>query len=207
VVGGYLRMLQRDETPLAPRHRQLVDHAARSCERLVELISEMSDLAKLDNQTANLHFETFDLFSELASVAGHVEEGRDRDVTLQVTGPSHGARVTADRRRVGAALQALLRAVLREQGMPVVIQADRRLVREETGTAAVVVIAREADVERALHSPPQRFDQRRGGMGLSLPIAKRVIERARGRLWSPSSNESDDRAFRNAVLLSIPTVA
>ena len=36
VVGGYLRMLQRDsDSPLADRHRKMVEEAERSCARIV----------------------------------------------------------------------------------------------------------------------------------------------------------------------------
>src|SRR5215471_11590059 len=49
VVGGYLRMLQRDtDEPLTTRQRKLVDEAEKSCARLVTLISEMSDVGKID---------------------------------------------------------------------------------------------------------------------------------------------------------------
>ena len=49
VVGGYLRMLQRDaDTPLSERQRRMIDEAERSCQRLVALIAELSEIQKLD---------------------------------------------------------------------------------------------------------------------------------------------------------------
>ena len=49
VVGGYLRMLQRDtETPLSDRQRKMVDEAEKSCARLVALIAELSEVGKID---------------------------------------------------------------------------------------------------------------------------------------------------------------
>ena len=49
VVGGYLRMLQRDtESPLSERQRKMIDEAEKSCVRLVALIAELSELSKLD---------------------------------------------------------------------------------------------------------------------------------------------------------------
>ena len=49
VVGGYLRMLQRDaDVPLSQRQRRMIDEAERSCQRLVALIGELSEIQKLD---------------------------------------------------------------------------------------------------------------------------------------------------------------
>src|SRR5262249_33965089 len=49
VVGGYLRMLQRDtDAQLSERQRKMIDEAERSCARLVAIVAEMSDIAKLD---------------------------------------------------------------------------------------------------------------------------------------------------------------
>ena len=82
--------------------------------------------------------------------------------------------------------------------------ADRRLVKSDHTTAAIVVIARETDVQRAYDATARPFDEHRGGVGLSLPIARRVVERAGGRVWSPTPDGDDDRGLRSAVVVSIP---
>mgnify|MGYP003381373596 CR=1 FL=1 len=71
-------------------------------------------------------------------------------------------------------------------------------------TSATVVIAREPDVQRAYERVAQPFDEYRGGMGLSLPIARRVVERAGGRIWAPTPDGDDDRGLRSAVVITIP---
>lgn len=208
VVGGYLRMLQNDDkTALSERHRTLVDHAARSCNRLVELIAELSEVGKLDNHTAAVHVETFDLFADLEDVAAGVVEGRDRDVTFAVTGVTAGAILTGDRQRLTAAFAAVFRSLLREQGLPVAVCAERRLVRSHGITSAVVIVAPAADVPHILDLPSTTFDERRGGMGLSLPIARRVIEQAGGRLSAPMSDSQVDRGLKGAAMVSIPLPA
>lgn len=205
VVGGYLRMLEMDtDASLSSRHRALIEHASKSCARLVEVIAELSDVGKLDNRTAAIRTERFDLFADLEDVAARIDEGKDRDVTLQLAGASHGAPVTGDRQRVATAFAAIFRALLREQGVPVVLTAERRLVRSGGTTAALVIVAREGEVERAIESTARDFDERRGGMGLSLPIARRVIEHAGGRLWAPSPVDDEDRAMKSAAVVSIP---
>src|SRR5262252_2706148 len=61
IVGGYLRMLQRDaDQPLTDRQRKMVDEAEKSCARLVD-------------------------------VAAHVHEAEDRDVRLTLRGAGAAA--------------------------------------------------------------------------------------------------------------------
>jgi signal transduction histidine kinase len=70
VVGGYLRMLQKDtESPLSERQQKMVDEAFKACTRLVALFAEQSEVGKLDNNTAPLKAERFDLFTDLDDVA------------------------------------------------------------------------------------------------------------------------------------------
>ena len=204
VVGGYLRMLQRDTDPLTERQRKMIDEASKSCTRLVALITELSDIAKLDNNTAPTTIEPFDLFSELTDVARNVHEGSDREVTLTLGGMSAGAMVTGDRQRLRAAFGVFFRALMREQPGAIAMVAERRLVKADNRTSATVVIAREPDVQRAYERVAQPFDEYRGGMGLSLPIARRVVERAGGRIWAPTPDGDDDRGLRSAVVITIP---
>ncbi len=204
VVGGYLRMLQKDSAGMDERHRKMIDEAVKSCARLVELIGELSDVGKLDSDTAPATTETFDLFSDLDSVAASVPDGRDREVHLRLTGATSGARLIGDRPRLLTAFGAFFRALVREQGTAVTMVGDRRLVTGDDGTAAVVIIAREADIQRAWDAVAQPFDEYRGGVGLSLPIARRVVERAGGRIWSPTPADDGDRALRSAMVVSLP---
>ncbi len=204
VVGGYLRMLQQDGDPLTERQRKMVDEAAKSCARLVGLIGELSDIATLDNNTAPSKAETFDLFSELDDVAANVQEGNDREVRLQLGGMSAGAKLTGDRQRLRHAFGVFCRALMREQPAAITMVAERRLVTAGGINSAMIVIAREPDVQRAYERVAQPFDEYRGGMGLSLPIARRVIERMGGRLWAPTPDGDDDRGLRSAVVITIP---
>jgi signal transduction histidine kinase len=204
VVGGYLRMLQRDaENPLSDRHRKMVEEAERSCARLVALIGELNEVSKLDDPLTPLPEEPFDLFAVLREVAGETHEAADRGVQLKMRGLSSGAPLNGDLVRVHGALGSLVRAVLREQQDAGVVIAECRLTRNGSDSTAVVAIANEFEVAAALEAPPTMFDDRRGGLGLLLPIARRVIERHGGRLWSPPS-EKAGFGSKSAVLLSIP---
>ena len=205
VVSGYLRMLQMDaETTLPDRQRKMVDAAAGSCARLVALIDELDELGALEAGAAPVTADAFDIFADLELVASRMHEAEDRGVRLRLVGMPFGARVVGDRRRLTAACEAIFRAVLREQPTAVTILGDRRLVTTPGSRAAVLVVAREADVDRAHDAAAQPFAEHRGGTGLTLPIARRVIEQAGGRVWSPTPADAEDRSLRSAVVVSIP---
>jgi signal transduction histidine kinase len=203
VVGGYLRMLQKDvQPPLHERQKKMVDEAAKSTARIVEIIAEMSDIAKLDSGDVAIRQEPFDLFTLVGEVAATVHEAEDRGVRLQVQGESAGATIAGDVTRVRAAISAFLRAVLREQPSAGVVVADRRLVREAGGHSAVVAIASEQAVQQSYGSPRRALEEKRSGLGLALPLARRVVERHGGAVWSPSGGSDSDS--RGAILFSVP---
>jgi len=209
VVGGYLRMLQRDaETPLGERHRRMVDEAEKSWARLVALIAELNDISKLDDGLIALTSKPLDLFELIGNVAEGVHEAEDRDVRLKAQGKTVGAGMTGDIERLSTAFAAIFRAILREKPGPCTVIVDRRIVQKGATSSAVIVVADDPSVQTAYDASPGIFDEKRGGVGLSLPIARRVIEAHGGRLWSPGlvtdPGEGGDRAARGAALITFP---
>jgi signal transduction histidine kinase len=197
VVGGYLRMLQRGEAPLSELQRKMVDEAERSCQRLVALIAELSEIQKLDANLVKLAQQGLDAFPVMAEAASGVHEPDERNVRLEIRGHSSGASMAGDVTRLRAAFAAIYRASLREMPANTTVIADRRLDRRQGVPSAVLVIAAEANVQAAYDAEPVPFDEKRGGLGLTLPIACRVIERHRGRIWSPVGG-------RAAAIVSFP---
>ena len=186
VVGGYLRMLQRDgDPPLGARQKKMIDEAEKSCARLVALIAELSDLSKLDAGLIPLSQKALDLFPLLEDVARSVHEAEERDVRLALRGESSGAPILGDEARLRGAFEAIFRAILREQPAACTVVVDRRHDLSAGRSSAVVVIAEESRVASAYAAAEVVFDGKRGGMGLALPIARRVIDRHGGRIWAP----------------------
>jgi signal transduction histidine kinase len=211
VVAGYLRMLQRDtDEPLGERQRKMVDEAEKSCARLVALIAALSEVAKLDEGVVAMSNADTDLFPLVADVADSVHEAADRDVRLEIRGNPSGAIIRGDEQRLRSAFSAIFHAILRETVGPGTVVVDRRIEMDSKPSSAVVIVAEAAAVQAAYTAPIGPFDEKRGGVGLSLPIARRVIEAHRGRLWSPAGRESsasspfDHRAARATALVAIP---
>lgn len=210
VVGGYLRMLQRDSDGLSERHRKMIDEAEKSCARLVAIVAELSDIGKLDSGQLSLNHERLDIFALVTEVAEHVQEGRDREVRLDVRGET-GAEMMGDRTRLRDAFSAVFRAILREKGGPAVVVVDRRRAVVDAKTSAVVVIADEPSVQTAYERDRNAFDERRGGLGLALPLARRVIEGHGGSIWSPAASgtpgdagDHTDALTRGSAIVRLP---
>jgi signal transduction histidine kinase len=192
VVAGYLRMLLREQAgPLTDRQKKMLEEAERSCARIGVLVSEMKELGKLESGEAALATQTIDLGSLLAELASGMQEGSDRGVRLEVHGPLQTVTVTGDRTRLATALRALMHAALRERGEPGVIVVECTVLTDTTPASVLVAIGDEPtvrDLAAAARFEPPPFDEWRGGLGLALPIGRRVIERQGGSLWSATGD-------------------
>jgi signal transduction histidine kinase len=209
VVGGYLRMLQKDqEPPMSERQRRMIDEAEKSCARLVAIVAELSEIGKLDSGAITLVRQPLDLFPLVEKVAELVHEAEERDVHVKLIGPSDGGIITGDTARLHTAMDAIFRAILREKPGPATVVAERRLETRDGQASAVLVICDEGRVQEAYDCKPGAFDDRRGGLGLALPLARRVIEGLGGRIWSPANTSGDadspDPLSRGSVIISFP---
>ena len=201
IVGGYLRMLQRDATaPLNERQRKMVDEAERSCQRLVELIAELSEVQRLDAERIELAQQSFDIFSVIESAAATAHVPDDRGVRLELRGPSEGAPGRGDLTRVQRAYTSVFRALLRELPENSCLVGERRLETRGGSRSATLVVADEGRLNGAWTTDAAPFDEKRGGLGLALPIARRVIERHGGQIWSPPGD------VRSVAIVSLPIV-
>ena len=195
---------------MSERQRRMIDEAEKSCARLVAIVSEMSDIGKLDSGSIKLAQQPLDLFALLEQVANLVHEAKDRAVHLKLIGPPDGAHMSGDATRLRTAFDALFRAILREQPGPTTVVAERRCETREGRRHAVLIVAVEGSVQEAYDRSPGPFDDKRGGMGLALPLARRVIEGHGGRIWSPaaavssSGADSSDPLARGSVVISFP---
>ena len=194
---------------MSERQRRMIDEAEKSCARWVAIVSEMSDIGKLDSGAITLAQHPLDLFSLLAQVAELVHEASDRNVHLKLIGASHGANINGDAPRLRTAFDALFRAILREQQGPSTVVAERRRETRDGQPCAVLIVAGEGSVQEAYDRKSGPFDDTRGGMGLALPLARRVIEGHGGRIWSPAAAttggpHASDPLARGSVVISFP---
>jgi signal transduction histidine kinase len=198
VVAGYLRMLLREQAgPLNDKQKKMLEEADRSCGRIGALVAEMSEFGKLEGGSIALARQEFDLAALTTEVASGLHDDEDRGVYLEPRAQTPVV-VTGDRARIGAAIKALMQSAIRERVEPGI------LVARCSGVApaewAVLTIGDEtalSELERAAQETPPTFDEWRGGLGLALPVARRVIEAHGGALWSGAGSHSRSAsAFR-----------
>ena len=193
---------------MSERQRRMIDEAEKSCARLVAIVAELSEIGKLDSGAAKHASQPVEIFSLIGEVAELVHEASDRDVRLTLTGLSDGAHMTGDTTRLRAAFDAIFRAILREKPGPTTVVAERRLVTRDGRPNAVLIVADEERVQEAYDRDPGPFDDMRGGLGLALPVARRVIEGHGGSLWSPAAaapaGDQPDPLARGSVIMSFP---
>ena len=187
VVGGYLRMLQRDtETPLGDRQRKMIDEAEKSCARLVALIAELSEVGKIDDGHIAGDQAT-DLFPLVAEVAGSVHEADERDVRLEVRGRRAGAPMAGD---VGPASRRVWRHFssdsARKSAAP--CRSIARAPSHEDGSrsSAVIVVAERRERTDA-HTTRRRDRSTKNAAGSASRCRSRVASsrRTAARIWSP----------------------
>ena len=196
-------MLLREQAgPLTEQQRKMLQEADKSCARIGSLVAEMSELGKLEDGQIKVARVPFDLGALIVEVASSMHEGEDRGVRLEtrVAGP---VMVAGDRPRLAAAIGALMHAALRERGEPGVIVVECSTLSEANHIWAIVTIGDETAAKplvAAARTTPPVFDEWRGGLGLALPVGRRVIEAHGGALWSAGGGEHP----RTASALRLP---
>jgi signal transduction histidine kinase len=201
VVAGYLRMLLREQGgPLTDKQRKMLEEADRSCTRLGALVGEMSDLGKLESHELSLARHEVDINQILSEMPERVREGADRGVRLEVRAAAKPLIVVGDRVRLSTALTALVHAALRERGDPGIVVAECSMIKDERnwGVVAIGDDSLLSPLRDSRRTPPP-FDEWRGGLGLALPVARRIIEAHGGALWSLPGAQS-----RSASALRLP---
>lgn len=179
-------MLLRERAgPLADSQRRLLEEAEKSCGRLSALIAEMSELGQLHDGrlsltrgTANLH----DVLMEL-----HEDATAEGQAAVVVELAREPMLIAADAGRLRRTIEAVVFALRRE-----IIDSGELIVhgttRPKNGTrAAWIAVGTRPVVEELKGAQADQlgpFDEWRGGCGLALPLARRVVEMHGGRLMA-----------------------
>lgn len=174
VVRGYLRMLDHDPT-LSQRARKVIGDATRAADRLVGLLDEVGELARLKDHAVRLSLKSTSLRSILNQAVQAVELPDSHDVELDVVAPVD-VRWRVDEKRMRSVFETLISVLARAQTGSATI--DLRLTKTKS-TAYVWVTPRSLARGKVVDQP---IDVARGGSGLLLPIAEAIVHAHGGRL-------------------------
>ena len=175
VVAGYIRMLLKERAgALNDQQRKLLEEAEKSCGRLSALVAEVSELSNLESGTAPFNRSRTDLQTLLTEAVADLPPLPDREVPVTLDLDANPAPIEADPVRLKQALASVIVGLRRElvddEGLQV---RQRRLGgRYEVlfgDAATIAALDKEPDQGRAV------FDEWRGGVGLSLAVARRIL--------------------------------
>lgn len=175
VVSGYIRMLLKDRAgALTDQQRRLLEEAEKSCGRLSALLAEVSDLSTLEAGTAPFNKSGTDLHRMLRDAVERLPPLPDREVQIHLEVDADPAPVDADPVRMTQALGAVIAALRRE-----LVGDEGLTVRTRRTQGGYEIAMGDAATLEALEQEPAAargvFDEWRGGVGLSLAVARRIL--------------------------------
>jgi len=175
VVSGYIRMLLKDRAgALTDQQRRLLEEAEKACGRLSGLVAEMSELSNLEAGTLPFNRSSADLRAILREAVAELPPLPDREIAVAVETGEGPAAITADPVRLKNALAAVTASLRRE-----LIGDEPLIIRERKDASGYEVLFGDSATIAALEAEPSgargAFDEWRGGVGLSLMVARRVL--------------------------------
>ena len=204
--------LELDATDLPPRIRDGIQKIDVETGHLVQMVTELLDLSRIEQGSSPLHFEDVDIAALARACVERVRLFAERHgVALRTELPGGLPPVRGDEDRLGQLLVNLLHNAVKFSP-----PAGSVVVRARPGPEEVVVSVADqgvgiprADIERVF----ERFykvDKARvrgqGGTGLGLAIARHIAESHGGRIWA-ESEEGVGSTFSFAIPTSSPEYA
>lgn len=175
-------LLKERAGPLSDPQRKLLEEAEKGCARLTALLSEVSELSNLEGGTAPFNRQSTDLHKALREAVDQLPPLPDRDVPVDLQLDGDSATVRADPVRLTQAFSSIIKSLRRE------LVGDAPLVvRQRRAPAGIEIHIGDEDTLAALDAEGsaarELFDEWRGGSGLMLPVARRILEAQGGRIW------------------------
>jgi K+-sensing histidine kinase KdpD len=191
VVSGYLRMVLKDPThTLDDRYRRMLEEAEKSCARLTAIVAEMSDLSALEAGTASFKKAPIDIRLVLADAIAALPPLPDRTVDVELNPGDGPAVLQGDASRLKTAVMSILHGLRRE-----IVNDEKLVVKEwlaegQENPVTWIAIADGENIDRVSSAQGEdltTFDEWRGGCGLSLAVARRIINGHDGTIWSAAT--------------------
>ena len=192
IRGSVQLVLDEPDSVPDAEHRQLLQIALNNCERLVRIINDILDIAKMESGNITLHRKPVNI-ADIVRQSIQVVEGpaRAATVTLDAKLPARLRPVMVDPDRIVQALVNLLSNAVKfaPQGSTVTVTAAD----SENLVTLTVSDQGEGIAPENLNRLFKKFQQvdssssrRTGGTGLGLAITKALVEQHGGRIYVDS---------------------
>jgi signal transduction histidine kinase len=184
-ISGFLEMMQDEEEGLGETGRQYLEVIRRSTERLHALVEDLLLIAQIEAKRVELQREPIDLRELVASAVETVQSAADaKGVTLDVV-TDHPLEVSADRGRIGQALDSLLSNAVKftnEGGsVTITVAGDHDSVQLVVADTGIGVAADEqAQIFSRFFRATTATKRAIPGTGLGLAISQALVEQHGG---------------------------
>lgn len=194
VIGGCLRMIRLYRNQGHEKLDAVLAQADRNYDRLVELLAEISDLWRLEVGEAVFNRNPV----PLDRVLGNAARAFAATSAVSVRSDGHpSADVMGDPTRLERAFAALLGAVARQLPEDGAIRVVAELCHD--ATAVRICVGDDATPAPPAEAPLRELDEFQGGLGLALPIARRVFEHEGGTMRVTADSPG-------TIVVELPTV-
>jgi K+-sensing histidine kinase KdpD len=185
VITGYLGLLGRQYASTLSRHqRELLANIEKAADSLTTLVSQLSDLSSLENQTLALRHQPIKLAAIVKETSAEV--ARDVGGKIVLRGAMPRASLVGDEQRLRAAFGTLFTAALRESKPPQTIVVQQVVRSARSGASALIAVGEKMTVEMLLKVPPRQltgYDAPNGARNLAAVVACHVIRAHGGHTW------------------------
>lgn len=170
--------------------QELLEIAQKSCDRLVRLINDILDLAKIEAGQVKLHLVPMDLTDIVEHAIRGVKSLADQgEVALHIERAPDLPQVEVDKDRIEQVVTNLLSNAIKFAPAKSIVTVD---LRPENGWVQCSVIDRgpgiaEADLPKVFGKFQQVGAKKKGGTGLGLAITQALIAEHHGKIWVEST--------------------
>jgi hypothetical protein len=195
VIQGYIRfVLDERFGPLTALQRKWLEDSMSSCGRLKDIADQMGAIRDLEDGRTTFQKVRLELGALLKEAIDAVSDLPDRTVGIELDREPGEISVSADPKQLRSAIASIIFAIRRE-----IVYGDRLIVRQRLvarngGRVAWIAIAGSDRIDE-LANPAEDglvpFDEWRGGVQLSLPIARRVINAHGGQVWTRLAEQEE----------------
>jgi len=179
VVAGYLRMLQQGRAgALSAQQAKLIEAADRSSARVIELLDQLSDLARLESGALPLARRAVSLPELLSALRSPSGADPSDAPAIAIDGAVPEIDLEVDLARLRSALEALAIAARRTpEGVETITVRAWEGVGHDELDVLIAIGPPDAIAEIGPHARGTRlpYDCWRGGFGLELAIAARIV--------------------------------
>jgi signal transduction histidine kinase len=202
ILGFIKIVLNRGEIP--PQHREWLQTAVNSCGRLTDVANQLSDYARLVSGDTKLNRARTDLPAVLRETIDALPVFADREVSVELgaTGP---ATLQADRVWLKRAITAIIDALRREVGSTNTLHVHQENGEYQGKPAAWILIGDDDQLNVLRQQPKDSLgwfdDKERGNLGVTIWIAKWVLNAHGGGLWAPVTG-----AKGSGGIITLPTL-